>query len=77
MRYCAECVLPDSRPNLEIDKSGICSACNNFNSGIEDIDWAKQLSKFETLISSVKKLNKSGHLERTADGKRTIKGKVT
>lgn len=59
MMYCAVCILPDTRPNLDIDKSGICSACNNFNLGTKEIDWDEQLLKFEILVSAVKKLNKS------------------
>ena len=27
MKWCKICVLPDTRPNLTINKNGICNAC--------------------------------------------------
>ena len=27
MRYCKNCLLPDTRPNLKIGINGICDAC--------------------------------------------------
>ena len=27
MKYCKNCILPDTRPNLKIDKFGFCDAC--------------------------------------------------
>ena len=28
IKWCKNCVLPNTRPNLFLDKSGICNACN-------------------------------------------------
>ena len=29
LKYCTKCVIPNSRPDINFDKKGICSACNN------------------------------------------------
>ena len=29
--WCKNCLLPNTRPNLIIEKNGVCSACNNFS----------------------------------------------
>ena len=27
MKYCKKCLMPDTRPNLYINKEGVCGAC--------------------------------------------------
>ena len=29
LRHCKKCVTPSTRPNIDFDSLGICSACNN------------------------------------------------
>jgi N-acetyl sugar amidotransferase len=46
MRWCQNCVLPDTRPNLKLDADGICNACRSHGTKRE-IDWqsrARQLA---------------------------------
>ena len=31
LRHCKKCVIPNTRPNIDFDHLGICSACNNHN----------------------------------------------
>lgn len=38
MRYCRRCVMPETKPDLFIDKEGVCSACRSFERR-RDIDW--------------------------------------
>ena len=28
IKWCKSCVLPNTRPNIIIDKDGVCNACN-------------------------------------------------
>ena len=28
--YCKKCLYPDTKPNLFINKEGVCSACTNY-----------------------------------------------
>lgn len=41
MKWCRTCVLPDTRPNLRIDASGVCNACQGHGAR-PMIDWAKR-----------------------------------
>ena len=36
--WCKNCVLPNSRPNIEINTSGVCNACVNHKNK-DFIDW--------------------------------------
>ncbi|MEW5704557.1 MAG: N-acetyl sugar amidotransferase [Pseudomonadota bacterium] len=38
MKWCASCVLPDTRPNLRIESDGRCNACHAHESK-KSIDW--------------------------------------
>lgn len=39
IRYCVRCLLPETKPDLSFDGSGVCSACTAFESR-PTIDWA-------------------------------------
>lgn len=53
MRWCARCVLPDSRPNLVIGDDGTCNACRNH--GLKhEIDWTARKSEFLSVVKSAR-----------------------
>ena len=52
--WCKNCLLPNSRPNLIIEKNGNCSACNNHTIK-KDINWEKRKNEFENLVKKIKK----------------------
>ncbi len=54
IKYCKNCVLPDSRPNLEIGADGICNACHSWSDKKEIIDWEARLKDFEKLVEHTK-----------------------
>jgi len=56
MRYCKECVLPDTRPGLQIDPDGVCSACKGHRQK-DSIDWASRKDEFEGIIQEAKERN--------------------
>jgi len=33
------CILPDTRPELIIDKNGVCNACKNSLKKEKEIEW--------------------------------------
>ena len=41
MRYCVECLQPDTRPNTIFNQEGICPACE-FSKKNSDNPWKKQ-----------------------------------
>jgi N-acetyl sugar amidotransferase len=49
MNWCRSCVLPDSRPNLTINESGVCNACRAHKTK-RDIDWAKREEAFREVV---------------------------
>jgi len=50
MRYCARCVLPDTRPNLVLDEEGVCNACRSHDRK-EDVDWAARADAFRDVVA--------------------------
>ena len=54
MNYCKKCVLPDSRPNLFILDSGICSACVSHMTR-KPINWKKREINFIKIVKKIKK----------------------
>lgn len=58
MRYCSRCVLPDTRPNLDLDAAGVCGACRNHGTR-PAIDWPGRAASFERLVARVKGLGAS------------------
>lgn len=56
MKWCLNCVLPDTRPNIKLDSRGICNACRNHKTKSE-INWEKRHSQLLDLVSNVKKVS--------------------
>ena len=56
MIYCKNCILPDTRPNIYILTSGICTACHSFNLK-KNIDWNKKEKEFKKLAKILKSKN--------------------
>lgn len=38
INYCTRCVMPDTRPDLFLDKEGVCNACRSFQNR-KEVDW--------------------------------------
>lgn len=59
MKFCCECILPDSRPQLEIQANGVCTACEGAKEKKVEIDWSARRVQFEKLCEDAKR-NKRG-----------------
>ena len=56
MRYCTNCILPDTRPGLEFDADGVCSACRSHAAKEgPDIDWAQRGAQFGEIAAEVQR----------------------
>lgn len=55
MRYCQHCILPNTRPHLDILDDGICIACHNSFIKAQQIDWIHRQNEFIKLVENVKK----------------------
>lgn len=53
MRWCVECVLPDTRPNLRLNEEGVCNACVNYKRRAQ-IDWDARLKELAQLVDSAR-----------------------
>lgn len=57
MKYCKECLLPDTKPYITFDADGVCNACishkkkNMFETGI---DWKQREAEFTELVLAAK-----------------------
>lgn len=58
MRYCQRCILPDTRPGLEIGPNGVCSACRAHARKGDDVDWGARRKDFDELVARVKNLRR-------------------
>ncbi len=54
MKWCNTCVLPSTRPNLVINSSGVCNACEQGKEK-KKINWRKRKIEFENLVRRIKK----------------------
>ena len=41
MKYCNNCIMPDTRPDQIFNDSGICNACLSHQNS-DKIDWTKR-----------------------------------
>lgn len=57
MIYCKKCILPNTRPNLEIMKDGVCNACHSWINKKEDINWQERQKQFLEVVDRIKKTN--------------------
>lgn len=53
MRYCRRCIIPDTRPGIEIGQDGVCNACLAHESR-RDIDWGARDEKFREVVRNAK-----------------------
>lgn len=54
IRYCRTCVLPDSRPGITLDESGVCTACRGHEDKERNIDWDVRGAALLDLVKEVK-----------------------
>lgn len=49
MRYCTKCLYPETKPDLWFDDSGVCNACNNFDSRAA-VNWDSRLDELKDVL---------------------------
>ncbi len=53
MKYCQQCIIPDTRPNIEIDGDSICNACIAHLEK-EEINWSQREEAFQKVVEHAK-----------------------
>ena len=38
LTYCKHCVMPSTKPDLQLDEDGVCNACRSYENR-KDVDW--------------------------------------
>jgi len=59
MKYCHQCLIPNTKPHVVFDELGICNACRTHeykNKLYAGIDWNERNSRFEAILSETKKI---------------------
>lgn len=51
MKYCTQCLQPDTRPNTEFTSAGLCPACDYF-AKTQEVDWQE---RYEQLLDLLEK----------------------
>lgn len=51
MKYCKQCLQPDTRPNTVFTEDGICPACNYFGE-LQKVDWEERAEILDELIKA-------------------------
>ena len=58
LKFCKNCILPNTRPNLKIDKDGVCDPCKNKKT---KINWKNGRNKFLKIVKKIKNKNKKNY----------------
>ena len=54
MIHCASCFYPNSKPDLEFNENGICSACISFENR-KKTNWELRKKEFIKIVKNLKK----------------------
>ena len=57
MKYCKQCLQPDTRPNTLFTAEGICPACHYF-AELAKVDWTERTEILYTLVDELKRKRK-------------------
>ncbi|RMD66546.1 N-acetyl sugar amidotransferase [Candidatus Parcubacteria bacterium] len=57
MRYCTKCILPSTRPHLQLDAQGVCNACRA-HALKAHIDWGARERAFREVVKHAKARSK-------------------
>lgn len=60
MKYCKKCLYPDTKPQLEFDNQGVCSACTNFDSKL-NINWKQKRVELEQIFKKFSSKNENNY----------------
>lgn len=60
MKYCKNCLMPDTRPGIKFTKDGICYPCINYEKQ-KETDWKKRWNELEELCTKYRGINGNGY----------------
>jgi N-acetyl sugar amidotransferase len=60
LRYCTQCLYPDTKPDLWFDEQGVCSACRAF-AARKAVDWEDRRRQFVELMARYRSTDGSNY----------------
>ncbi|MFZ5775065.1 MAG: N-acetyl sugar amidotransferase [Thermodesulfobacteriota bacterium] len=60
IRYCTRCLMPETKPDLEFDDQGVCSACRYFEKR-GAVDWAARKAELLTILERYRSKDASNY----------------
>ena len=60
MKYCKKCLYPNTKPKINFDENGICSACNNVEYK-NKIDWDSRKKELKGILEKYKSKDGSNY----------------
>lgn len=54
MKFCKNCLMPNTRPGITFNKDGICIACQN-NAKKENVDWSFRFDELKVLCDKYRR----------------------
>lgn len=60
IRYCTRCLYPDTKPDLQFDDGGMCSACHAYQNRAE-VDWDKRHQEFLDIVDEYRSKDGSNY----------------
>lgn len=58
IKYCVRCVMPETKPDLQIDGEGVCNACRSFEHRTS-VDWDARRAELDTVLARYRKTDGS------------------
>lgn len=58
LKYCSQCVMPDTKPDLHLDEEGVCNACRSYERRVE-IDWETRGKELPNILERYRNRNGS------------------
>lgn len=58
LTYCTRCIMPDTKPDLQLNEKGVCNACRNYEERGQ-IDWAARGEELEKLLEKYRSVDGS------------------
>lgn len=56
LKYCTKCVMPHTKPDLQIDDEGVCSACRSYEMRVM-IDWDARHMELMAILEKYRSVN--------------------
>ncbi len=60
IKYCTRCVMPETKPDLYLDKEGVCSACRNYEQRI-NVDWQARKNELKAILEDYRSQDGSNY----------------